>query len=90
VPGSADGTPPRWNVYPMRERGTIQHADENGVVTEEPGPVRDARLPFAAVPPLLAARESTPTPATPSPAGSATTKPATTPTSQGSATAEAT
>jgi hypothetical protein len=62
VPGSGQGTPPRWNVYPMQHRSW--EYDVNGNQTY--GPAVAARTPFVAVPPLLAAATATPT-TTPTP-----------------------
>jgi hypothetical protein len=52
APGSGQGTPPRWNVFPLQVRLT----DENG----NPGAVQPVPVPFTAVPPLIAAPTPTP------------------------------
>jgi hypothetical protein len=61
VPGSGQGTPPRWNVFPMQAR----MQDENGAL----GAPEQLPAPFTAVPPLIAEPSATPTP-TPTPSAS--------------------
>jgi hypothetical protein len=58
VPGSQAGTPQRWNAFPLKESEPAGQFDENGNPVR--GAVHDAQLPFAAVPPLLAAPSATP------------------------------
>jgi hypothetical protein len=55
VAGTADGTPPRWNVFPLRQRTIGGQVDQNGTGEPVYSPPVEARLPFAAVPPLIAA-----------------------------------